>query len=182
MDRYPVTRLRGPDTCTRNPLTRPQAHPDPALGLADVSSPGFPRRPRSGRLGPQSARATALPLGNISTLLTTALSLHPSLSHLPLPPAKRTRARSASSPPPFFPECLFKIPFFFLFLSFTPPSLERLQPPEPPARIPPSHPRPRSPSPTVPPSLPSGRPSPRLPPSLPPVIRSPVSGTPSRPS
>lgn len=181
MDRYPVTRLRGPDTCTRNPLTRPQAHPDPALGLADVLSPGFPRRPRSGRLGPQSARATALPLGNISTLLTTALSLHPSLSHLPLPPAKRTRARSASSPPLSFLNASLRYPFFSLPVFHPPKSGEA-----------PTSRAARANSPihilvlclrlrqSLRASLPEDH---RLdcPPS-PPVIRSPVSGTPSRPS
>jgi hypothetical protein len=175
LDRYPFTRVRCPDSCPSSP---PPSAPRPCTGIGWRPKSRFPSQApewQARRLGPQSARATALPLGNISTLLTTALSLHPSLSHLPLPPAKRTRARSASSPLSF-PECLFKIPFFSSCLS----APLRLEAPTSRAA------RANSPSSSSisvsvsdSPFLPElGRASPRPPP--PTDIRSPASGTQSR--
>lgn len=108
-------------------------------------------------------------------------SLHPSLSHLPLPPAKRTRARSASSPPLSFLNASLRYPFFSLPVFHPPKSGEA-----------PTSRAARANSPihilvlglrlrqSLRASLPEDH---RLDcPPLPPVIRSPVSGTPSRPS
>lgn len=84
VDRYPVTRLRGPGTCTRTPSPAPKRNPThPALGLADVSSPGFPRRPGVAGL---------------------ALNQHgPQLSHLATSPLFSRRPSACILPFPIFP-------------------------------------------------------------------------------
>ena len=140
LDRYPITRVRCPDTCTSNPLT-----PPPPSAPRHCAGIGWRPKSRFPSQAPEWQARPSISTGHSSPTWQHLHSSHdsPQLasfpSHLPLPPAKRTRARSASSPPPFFPECLFKIPIFSSCLSV--PYVWRLQPPEPPARIP--HPRPR---------------------------------------
>lgn len=106
----------------QNPLTRPQAQPEPALGLADVSSPGFPRR------APEWQAWPSISTGHSSPTWQHLHSSHdgPQLASFPFPSSPPSRQKDKSTvsvfpPSPFFPECLFEIPFFSSCLS-PPPS------------------------------------------------------------